>query len=240
VVTKAFRRPPTAQEAVLTELRRWIATGRLQPGEQIVQDTLALELGVSRVPLREALKILEGEGQVSYVAHRGYFVTELSLSDLLEVYRIRELLETEAVRRAVPLMTTEDVDRFEEAAADVRRAAEAVDVPAMSTSNRRFHFALIGACAMPRLIRVLHVLWDSTEVYRSVYFTDDVNKDRVLEEHDELVAAVKAGDADAALDVLSRHRQNAIGALRPLLEQSGADWRSPGLPGDLDRIQALD
>jgi len=239
-VAKTFRRPPTAQEAVLTELRSWIATGRLQPGEQIVQDTLALELGVSRVPLREALKILEGEGQVSYVAHRGYFVTELSLSDLLEVYRIRELLETEAVRRAVPLMTTEDVHRFEEAAADVRRAAEAADVPAMSTTNRRFHFALISACAMPRLIRVLHVLWDSTEVYRSVYFTDDLNKDRVLDEHDELVAAVRSGDVDGALGVLSRHRQNAIAALRPLLEQSGVDWRSPQLREDLDQLEALD
>lgn len=239
-MARKFSRPPTAQEAVLGELRTWIASGRLQPGEQIVQDTLALELGVSRVPLREALKVLEAEGQVSYVAHRGYFVTELSLSDLLEVYRIRELLETEAVRRAVPLMTTEDVDRFDEAADDVRRAAEAVDVPAMSTSNRRFHFALIGACAMPRLIRILHVLWDSTEVYRSVYFTDDANKGRVLDEHDELVAAVKAGDVDAALAVLSRHRQNAIAALRPLLEQSGVDWSSPHLLHDLDRLEALD
>jgi DNA-binding GntR family transcriptional regulator len=239
-VAKTFRRPPTAQEAVLTELRGWIATGRLQPGEQIVQDTLALELGVSRVPLREALKILEGEGQVSYVAHRGYFVTELSLSDLLEVYRIRELLEAEAVRRGVPLLTTEDVARLEEAADDVRRAAAAFDIPAMSTTNRRFHFALISACAMPRLIRVLHVLWDSTEVYRSVYFTDDTNKDRVLDEHDELVAAVRAGDVEAALDVLSRHRQNAIAALRPLLEQSGVDWRSPHLFDDLAQLDVLD
>ncbi len=239
-MAKTFRRPPTAQEAVLTELRGWIATGRLQPGEQIVQDTLALELGVSRVPLREALKILEGEGQVSYVAHRGYFVTELSLSDLLEVYRIRELLEAEAVRRGVPLLTTEDVARLEEAADDVRRAAAAFDIPAMSTTNRRFHFALISACAMPRLIRVLHVLWDSTEVYRSVYFTDDTNKDRVLDEHDELVAAVRAGDVEAALDVLSRHRQNAIAALRPLLEQSGVDWRSPHLFDDLAQLDVLD
>jgi DNA-binding GntR family transcriptional regulator len=236
----AFRRPPTAQEAVLTKLRSWIATGRLQPGEQIVQDTLALELGVSRVPLREALKILEGEGQVSYVAHRGYFVTELSLSDMLEVYRIRELLEAEAVRRGMPLLTTEDVARLEEAADDVRQAAAALDIAAMSTTNRRFHFALISACAMPRLVRVLHVLWDSTEVYRSVYFTDDTNKDRVLDEHDELVAAVRAGDVDAALDVLSRHRQNAIAALRPLLEQSGVDWRSPHLFDDLVQLKALD
>ncbi len=205
-MAKPFSRPPTAQEAVLTELRAWIATGKLRPGEQILQDTLALELGVSRVPLREALKTLEAE----------------------------------AVRRAVPLITAEDVDRIEEAAADVRRAAVALDVPAMATTNRRFHFALIGACAMPRLVRILHVLWDSTEVYRAVYFTDDANEERVLDEHDELVASVKAGDAERALDVLMRHRQNAIAALRPLLELSDVDWGSPQLVHDLDRLEALD
>lgn len=235
-----FHRPPTAQEAVLQEVRRWIATGQLRPGEQIVQDALALELGVSRVPLREALKILEGEGQVSYVAHRGYFVTELSLSDLLEVYRIREILENEAVQLAVPQMTIEDVDRLEEAAADVRRAATAMDVAAMSTSNRRFHFALIGACALPRLVRILQLLWDSTEVYRSVYFTDDANRDRVLDEHDALVEAVKKGDACRALEILVDHRQNAINALRPLLEQSDVDWGAPQLTHDLHDLDQLD
>ena len=93
----SFRRPPTAQEAVLAELRRAIAAGELRPGEQVLQDALAERFGVSRVPLREALKILEGEGQVTYRPHRGYFVAELDLDDLREVYRIRDLLETEAI-----------------------------------------------------------------------------------------------------------------------------------------------
>lgn len=82
-------RPPTAQEFVLTELRRAIVSGQLRPGAAIRQDTLAESLGVSRVPLREALKILEGEGQVTYRPHRGYFVADLSYDDLREVYRIR-------------------------------------------------------------------------------------------------------------------------------------------------------
>lgn len=68
---------------------------------------------MSRVPLREALKILEGEGQVTYAAHRGYFVALLWLADLLVVYRMREILEAEAVSIAIPLMTAEDIDRFE-------------------------------------------------------------------------------------------------------------------------------
>lgn len=223
-MSAAFQRPPTAQAAVLAEMRRWIATGRLRPGEQIVQEALALELGVSRLPLREALKVLEAEGQVSYAAHRGYVVTELSLADLLEVYRIREILEDEVVALAVPDMTIEDVERLEEAAADVRHAAEAMDVAAMATANRRFHFALIDACGMPRLIRMLHVLWDATEVYRAVYFTADANRDRILDEHDVLVTAVKKGDVAGAKELLRGHRQHAVDALLPLLERSDVDW----------------
>ena len=224
-----FQRPPTAQEAVLAELRRFIITGRLRPGQQIVQDALAVQLGVSRVPLREALKILEGEGQVTYVAHRGYFVTELSLSDLLEVYRIREILEAEAVSVAVPRITAVDIERMEVAERDVRAASDIADVIAMTSANRRFHFALIEACALPRLVRLIRLLWDATEVYRSVYYNEADNRELVGSEHRALVEAVRAGDAAKILLVLAAHREHAIAALRPVLEQG-----SDGVLGTLD------
>lgn len=220
-MSEVFRRPPTAQEAVLAELRRLITAGRLRPGQQIVQDALAVQFGVSRVPLREALKILEGEGQVTYVAHRGYFVTELSLSDLIEVYRIREILEAEAVTIAVPQMTAEDIHRLEEAERDVRAAADIADVVAMTSANRRLHFAILDACALPRLVWLIRLLWDATEVYRSVYYNEAHNRGLVDSEHRALVAAVRAGDAAAALVVLTEHREHAIEALRPVLEQAG-------------------
>ena len=217
-MSQAFQRPPTAQEAVLDEVRRLIATGRLRPGQKIVQDALAVQLGVSRVPLREALKILEGEGQVSYVAHRGYFVTELSLSDLLEVYRIREILESEAVTVAIPNMTTEGLDRLEQAERDVQKASENADVIAMAEANRRFHFAIIEACALPRLVWLIRLLWDATEVYRSVYYREKQNRTLVDNEHRALVKAARAGDVATALVVLREHREHAIAALRPALE----------------------
>ena len=220
-MSEVFRRPPTAQEAVLAELRRLITAGQLRPGQQIVQDALAVQFGVSRVPLREALKILEGEGQVTYVAHRGYFVTELSLSDLIEVYRIREILEAEAVSIAVPQMTAEDIHRLEGAERDVRAAADIADVVAMTSANRRMHFAILDACALPRLVWLIRLLWDATEVYRSVYYNEAHNRELVDSEHRALVAAVRAGDATAALVVLTEHREHAIEALRPVLDQAG-------------------
>jgi DNA-binding GntR family transcriptional regulator len=219
-MSQAFQRPPTAQEAVLDEVRRFIATGRLRPGQKIIQDALAVELGVSRVPLREALKILEGEGQVTYAAHRGYFVTELSLSDLVEVYRIRELLEAEAVATAVPQMTAEDIDRLEEAERDVRAASDKADVIAMTSANRRFHFSIIEACALPRLVWLIRLLWDATEVYRSVYYNEETNRILVEAEHRALVKAVREGDVAAALSVLTEHREHAIATLRVVLAQA--------------------
>ena len=112
-------RAATAQEQVLRALRSLIASGTLEPGQQVVQDALAAQLGVSRVPLREALKVLEGEGQVVYHPHRGYFVAELSAADLSEVYRIRQLLEDEAVSIAIPNLSEVDVAAIERASVEL-------------------------------------------------------------------------------------------------------------------------
>jgi len=215
-----FRRPPTAQEAVLTELRRAIGSGELRPGEQVLQDALAERFGVSRVPLREALKILEGEGQVVYRPHRGYFVAELDVADLREVYRIRDLLESEAVRVAVPRLTPVDLAAMTSAAAAVDAAAAADDLAAMTEANRRFHFVLIEASGMPRLSRLTRILWDATDVYRSLYYSDAAHRRHVHDEHDDVIAAVRAGDAEVAVELLRRHRERAVDAVTRVL--SGA------------------
>jgi DNA-binding GntR family transcriptional regulator len=213
----AFRRPPTAQEAVLAALRAAIASGELRPGDQVRQDALAGRFGVSRVPLREALKILEGEGAVTYQPHRGYFVAELSVDDLTEVYRIRELLEEEAVRAAVPRLTDEDVERLADLVDDCERAGRDGDVTAMTTANRRLHFALYEAADRPRLVRLVRILWDATDVYRSLYYSDAESRTRVEDEHRAMLAAVRRRDADAAVRLLADHRDHAVAHIRSLL-----------------------
>lgn len=213
LATSRFVKPPTAQEAVLAELRRAIGSGELRPGEQVRQDSLAERFGVSRVPLREALKILEGEGQVVYLPHRGYFVAELDVADLLEVYRIRDLLESEAVRVAVPRLTDADLDAVQAAAAEVDAAGEAGDVAAMTDANRRFHFLVIDAADMPRLARLTRILWDATDAYRSVYFGATENRAHIHDEHAAVVSALRDLDAERAVAILREHRERAVAAL---------------------------
>jgi DNA-binding GntR family transcriptional regulator len=217
MTASAFRRPPTAQEAVLAELRRAIITGELRPGEQVVQDALAERFGVSRVPLREALKILEGEGQVTYRPHRGYFVAELDLDDLREVYRIRDLLESEAISVAVRQITESELGVAALTLDEVERASAAGDLLTMAEANRRFHFGLIEAARMPRLSRLVRILWDATDVYRSLYYAEGGHREAVNDEHREVLKAVRLGDADRAVHVLRQHRERAVAALERAL-----------------------
>jgi DNA-binding GntR family transcriptional regulator len=215
---RQFRRPPTAQEAVLAELRRSILEGELAPGAQILQDRIAESLGVSRVPVREALKMLEGEGLVSYAPHRGYFVTELDAAELTEVYEIRALLEAEAVRRALPFMGEEDYERMQEAVADMEAAEERGEIVALTAANRRFHFAMIEPCGMPRLTRIIRQLWDSTDPYRSVYYGDERSRKLVHTEHRAIFEAVRKHDADELVRCLDAHRDHAVDSLTNILD----------------------
>jgi len=209
----------TAQDAVLSGLRTDILTGDLGPGDQIVQEVLAERYGVSRVPLREALKMLESEGQVVYHPHRGYFVAELSVADLLEVYRLRTLLEEEAIRAAVPTLTDDDVAALGDLLADIAVAGAAGDVLAMTAANRRFHFAIFDAAGLPRLTRLLHQLWDATDAYRALYFQAPINRTRVAREHVRMLTALQSRDADLLVTLHDAHRDHSVGTVRGILER---------------------
>lgn len=212
-------KPPTALEAVLAELRREIASGRLAPGAQLVQEDIAQRYGVSRVPVREALRILEGEGQLTYHAHRGYFVALLSVDDLDEVYRLRELLETEALRQAVLAVTDDDIVELKVQLARMEEASAAADVTRLTQENRSFHFAMFGLADSPRLERLIRLLWDATDAYRAVYFIEGENRARVQAEHQGMVEALAARDATALIAVQDSHRRYAQEVVSELLRR---------------------
>jgi DNA-binding GntR family transcriptional regulator len=199
---------------VLKELRADIVLGVLAPGAQVVQESLAQRYGVSRVPLREALKILEGEGLVSYHPHRGYFVMELSVDDLIEVYRLRSLLEAEALRNAVPALTDEDLVELRCLLAVVERSSGEADLAALSMANRAFHFAIFERSGMPRLVRVLQQLWDATDVYRAIYFRSESNRARIEGEHRQILAALECRDVEEVVAAHELHRSHSVEALR--------------------------
>lgn len=212
-----FRRPLTAQEAVLVELRRLIAEGQLRPGRAIRQDAIAKSLGVSRVPVREALKILEGEGQITYRPHQGYFVTELTMRDVREIYRIRELLESEALRVGVPKLTDDDLATMAACLEDMEAQPGATG--AMSASNARFHLTLLQACDMPHLLKHIRLLRDATDAYRSLYYMSEYALQNVRHEHRGIYEAAVARDPDRVIAYANTHRAHTIEALAGFLQR---------------------
>jgi DNA-binding GntR family transcriptional regulator len=208
-----FERPKTAQEAVLLEIRKRLLDGRLQPGQAIRPDAVGEELGMSAVPVREALRILEGEHQVRYRPHRGYLVTELDIKDLREIYAIRELLEAEAVRHALPNIDKSDLEEMQAAIEDMRSSDE--DIFALTMANRQFHFTIFDAADMPHLLRMVTWLWDASEPchYRSAGFMRLENREQIDKEHRQILEAVESGDVDKVIGELSAHRKHALAAL---------------------------
>jgi DNA-binding GntR family transcriptional regulator len=213
-----FERPPTAQEAVLRELRRAIMTRELKPGDRVGQGEVAERLGVSRVPVREALKVLEAEGQVTYRPHRGFTVTELSLAELEELYLMRRLLESEAVRRAVPAVDRELLDRLWNLLEETESVCAAGDFLGVMEYDREFHVALFERSRLPRLIQAIRVLWQNTAPYRSVFLNDPASRRRARKEHRAIVKACETGDAEGAVYALDVHRDNAMADLAAVLD----------------------
>jgi DNA-binding GntR family transcriptional regulator len=207
----------TAQEKAILQLRIRIANGELRPDDHIRQEMLATELRLSVVPVREALKILEAEGQVVYRPRRGYFVTRLDLKELAEAYRIRELLENEAIALAIPKLVEEDFRQLHEAIEECKLYSENFDIVALSAANRRFHFALFEAADTPRLTNFIRMVWQATDPYRSLYYADRENRERINIEHDAIMQAARSGNAPLAIRLLSEHRAHAIASLRQTL-----------------------
>lgn len=213
-----FVRPQTAQEAVLDALRRMIVTGELAPGSSIRQDAIAQRFGVSRVPVREALRILEGEGKLRHTAHQGYHIAKLSIEELLEVYRLRQLLETEAIRVAVPRLDEEHLSRMRSAMEAMDRAADAEDVIQVGLGNRAFHFAILEPCGLSLTLRILGQLWETTDPYRRLYFTRPITRANVNAEHAQIYEACAAHDVERALQLLDEHRDHAVQDLKAITE----------------------
>ncbi len=209
--------PSTAAQHALQSLRLLIVSGALRPGERVNQDVLAGQVGLSVAPVREALRALEQEGQVTYRPRRGYFVTELKMEDLEEIYALRELLEQRAVHKALPGLGDRELQSIAAAARECEVAAEAGDVARELQANRAFHLQLLDSESHPHLMRVIRLLWDSTEAYRALYYNSPAERRVANDAHSRILQAARAGELDRLLAEMGAHRQRALQVLREIL-----------------------
>ncbi len=196
-------------------------TRRLKPGQWIRQLDIASQLGVSSVPIREALSTLEAEGQVVHERHRGYKVVELSSEQLEEIYLARRLLESEATRRAVPKVDAELARLLDDSVAQMEHLAAIDDILRYSEANRDFHFLLFERAGLPRIFNMIKVLWQNSEAYRSL-IADPTWYKWAHEDHRKVLKACKARDVAGAIAAQDEHRQNALTKIIDHLRVSGA------------------
>jgi DNA-binding GntR family transcriptional regulator len=219
---RSRRRPSTNTQYVLEELRDAVVGGELTPGERVAQEEVATRLGVSVAPVREALRVLEQEGQVTYRPQRGYFVTAFQIADLEEIYGLRSLLEERAVREAMIAIDDEALERIRRAARECADAEDVRDVTAELAANRRFHFAIFEPSGRPHLIRLLGTLWDSTEAYRAMYYNSSEERRTSLRAHDHIIEAIQRHDVERLVAELNAHRERALTVLRGILPRAEA------------------
>ncbi|PZG00616.1 GntR family transcriptional regulator [Micromonospora endophytica] len=195
-------------DLAVTRLTREILSGRSDPGERLVEEQLTRRLGISRAPLREALRLLAQRGLVEHIPRRGVRVATLSDRDVRELYELRDVLERFAVRTAVPVRRESDLAGLGAALDQMREATRAGDRLAVAESHRAFHVALVALAGN----RQLSVVYDSILVKLQLYMA--INLRREAEEaepldgvhrHERLFEAVAGGDPEAVLAVLSGH-----------------------------------
>jgi DNA-binding GntR family transcriptional regulator len=221
--------PRTAEAIAAAELRNAIVRGDLPPGAKIRQELTAQELGISLIPLREALKTLASEGLVSYFPQRGYFVTELPVDAIQHLYAVRDLLEARAERDAVKHLAEPEVEAMRTHLRAQARAVDDRDAVEMIAANRRFHFAIFDRCDNPWLLRFVTQLWDTVDPYRVLsYRRMWLHADEhgvpaeILAEHEAIVDALEHRDRRRALRLLAAHRSRSETFLTMLVDPASA------------------
>jgi DNA-binding GntR family transcriptional regulator len=196
---------------VVVPLRARIVSGALAPGEPLSEIRLAAEFGVSRTPVREALRTLIGEGLVQVLPGRKIRVSLPDLDDIREVYDVRIVLESEAVRRLPrqPKAAKETLTAMRRACADSDRALAAKDLPGLATANEAFHRALVAALDNRRLQAQYDNVHDLIELYRHHSLRSDDWAAAGVEEHKELLRLIERGHNDAAIRLLASHIETA-------------------------------
>ncbi|MET9860518.1 GntR family transcriptional regulator [Streptomyces smyrnaeus] len=191
---------PSRTQYVLEAIKHRILTGRLSPGQTLVETELAAQFGVSKTPVREALKTLAGTGLVVMSQYKGVTVRTVDASMAREVYDVRLLLEPEAVRRAVRRSAALDTAR--EA---LDRADAATDAAERSLANREFHRALYQPCGNPLLTRMLDEVRDQAALVSAVAWAADPSWQREADEHREILRLAVEGDAEGAAQAVHAH-----------------------------------
>ncbi len=203
-------------EVVFDFLRDAIMTGELKPGQRLMENTIADELGVSRTPVREAIRKLEKENFITMVPRKGAYVSKLTLKDILDVLEVRRVLEGFASELAATRMTLEEVEGLKRIHEDFKRSFDQNRLEGMIEKDREFHDLIFKASKNHRLIGLVTELHEQFHRFRLIYFNEFSDFENIVSWHQSILEAIESKDPISA----RIHAQDHVMAI----EESVVAW----------------
>lgn len=196
------------RDVVFNTLRQAILKGELKPGERLMEIALAQRLGVSRTPIREAMRKLELEGLVVMIPRRGAQVANITEKDLNDVLEVRIALENMAIEKACTRMTEDEMGKLWLAAKEFERTTSDGNLVRLAEADVAFHEIIYKASDNKRLIQVLNNLREQMYRYRVEYLKEEETRNLLVKEHEELTSAIRARDVAKAQEISFQHLEN--------------------------------
>ena len=210
----------TVSSMAQSRIRAAILEGVLPSGSRIDQNQLAIDLNISLVPVREALKKLESEGFVQIIPRKGAFVTNTSAQDMEDLYFARSILEGQAGYHAAINLTERDLKQLDKLHEQIGQVLEVHNYAEFTQLNRRFHFLIYDAAGSTYLSGMIASLWDLAERYRYryIFFKDQTTV--IQGEHQAILDACHARDCKALREALIFHMNQTLNGVRRVIEQN--------------------
>lgn len=200
-----------ASRRIANEIRTAIVSGAMAPGTRIYQEEIAEQFGASRLPVREALRILESEGLILLKSNSGAWVAKLDMAECVEIYKIRERLEPLALRESIPRLTESEVGAIERLCDETEKSLHLDDFLGL---DRQFHLLTYQRCEMDVLRAMVERFWNTTQHHRRAYRNAlAIDENCAIHEHRLIVDAIKRRDPDDGERILLTHIRRARLAL---------------------------
>lgn len=186
------------REMVYEELKMQILTGAIIPGTRMMEVELAKEIGVSRTPIREAIRKLEKEGLVTIEPRRGAYASQISTEDMVDILEVRQNMEGLAAFFAASRMTPEQLQELKEVSELYNEAVKTGEMEEMIKHDTRFHRIIVESCNNKILVKMIEQLQELVLRFRYIYYDNFKRAENMPDEHYEILHAIETGDADAA------------------------------------------
>lgn len=207
------------RDVVFNTLREAILKGELKPGERLMELQLASKLGVSRTPIREAIRMLEQEGLAVTIPRKGAEVAKMTEKDMEDVLQVRDALDELAASIACEQITVEELEELKRTMREFEESTKTGDVKRIAEVDVKFHDIIYKATRNPKLENILNNLREQMYRYRVEYLKDERSFPTLIKEHSEIVEGLAKKDKEKVIAAMHKHVENQANAVKEVIRE---------------------